>query len=549
MNFRLKLALLIAAAFGVAALSTGLTGVKADSIVGPKPTPTPPRPRVVVTNTVPTATPTPTPIPSPAASPTPQRQVETLTALQSKIRGKMLSANVARGRIGIKILSLNTGKVIFENDPEKYFTPASNMKNFTVAAAIERLGPNFRFSTKAFANALPDSSGTINGDLRILGGGDISVSTAFYNGDYYKGVDALVDELVKAGVKKITGSLVGDVSYFAGNEIPETWEWDDLQWYYGAGISALPINDNAVDVKVAPTRSGQPCNVQILPVVSIFTINNTCTTGGSSSTLSIKRRLDRNILDVSGQMPAGGSAWQGSIAVTQPVDVFLSLLKERLTARGISVGGDTRVLPASVTAPTTQTLVATLFSPPLSVIAGKTMKPSQNMYTETILWTLGEERRRQAGNGVSGDSSTVGLSVVKDFLTSDVGIPKDSVIQYDGSGMSRHDLVTPASVAALYVYMARTSKNAQVWRDSLAIGGVDGTLRRRFAGTAVSGNFRGKTGTLDQVSALSGYVRTAGGEELVLSILVNNVPASGDRISLIDGIVVALANFDGKIDE
>jgi len=545
MNHRKILIPTLSLLFVFLALWTAGSGVEAAANIAPSATPPPPRQRVIVTEPTPGPSPTVTPTPSP----TPATQVQTLASLQAKIRGRMLSANVARGRVGIKILSLNSGKVIFENDPEKYFTPASNMKNFTVATAFERLGPNFRFETKAFANALPDSSGTINGDLRIYGGGDVSVSTAFYLGDYYKGVDALVDELVKAGVKKISGSLVGDLSYFSGGEIPETWEWDDLQWYYGAGISALPINDNAVDVKVSPTRSGQPCDVRILPRTSVFTVNNTCTTGGSSSSLSITKSLDRNILTVGGQIPAGATAWQGSIAVTQPADVFLALLKERLIARGIAVGGDTRILPPSVTAPTTQTPIATLQSPPFSVIAAKTMKPSQNMYTETILWTLGEQKRRNGGAAVSGNSSVVGISVVRDFLTKQVGIPRDSVIQYDGSGMSRHDLVTPSAVAALYVYMAKTSKNAQAWRDSLAVGGVDGTLKRRFAGTAVSGNFRGKTGTLDQVSALSGYVRTAGGEELVVSILVNNVLSPGDRISMIDDIVVALANFNGKVDE
>lgn len=549
MNHRKILIPTLSLLLGFSALWTAGGGVEAAGNVAPSATPPPPRPRVIVTEPTPSPSPTVTPTITPTPSPTPAMQVQTLASLQAKIRGRMLSANVARGRVGIKILSLNSGKVIFENDPEKYFTPASNMKNFTVATAFERLGPNFRFETKAFANALPDSSGTINGDLRIYGGGDVSVSTAFYLGDYYKGVDALVDELVKAGVKKISGSLVGDLSYFSGGEIPETWEWDDLQWYYGAGISALPINDNAVDVKVSPTRTGQPCDVRILPRTTIFTVNNTCTTGGSSSALSITKSLDRNILTIGGQMPAGATSWQGSIAITQPADLFLALLKERLIARGITVGGDTRILPPSVTAPTTQTLIATLQSPPFSVIAAKTMKPSQNMYTETILWTLGEQKRRNGDAAVSGNSSVVGLSAVKDFLTKVVGIPRDSVVQYDGSGMSRHDLVTPSAVAALYVYMAKTSKNAQAWRDSLAVGGVDGTLKRRFAGTAVSGNFRGKTGTLDQVSALSGYVRTAGGEELVVSILVNNVPSPGDRISMIDDIVVALANFNGKVDE
>ena len=168
------------------------------------------------------------------------------------------------------------------------------------------------------------------------------------------------------------------------------------------------------------------------------------------------------------------------------------------------------------------------------------------MFTETILWTLGEQFGRQSS--WTADSSALGLNVVRSFLDQ-VGVPEDSVIQYDGSGLSRHDRVTPNAIVALYTYMAKQSRNAQVWRDSLAVGGVDGTLRNRFKGSIVANNFRGKTGTLDQVSALSGYVTTAGGEQLIVSIIVNNVTGEPrTRTSLIDEIVIALAGFNGKID-
>jgi len=136
---------------------------------------------------------------------------------------------------------------------------------------------------------------------------------------------------------------------------------------------------------------------------------------------------------------------------------------------------------------------------------------------------------------------------VRAFLRQ-AGIDDDSVVQYDGSGMSRHDLVTPSAIVQLYSYMAKQGRYAKDWRDSLTIGGVDGTLRNRFKGTAANANIRGKTGTLDQVSALSGYVTTSGGEELVVSVIVNGVPQPSNRTSLIDDIVVYLANFDGKID-
>jgi D-alanyl-D-alanine carboxypeptidase/D-alanyl-D-alanine-endopeptidase (penicillin-binding protein 4) len=199
--------------------------------------------------------------------------------------------------------------------------------------------------------------------------------------------------------------------------------------------------------------------------------------------------------------------------------------------------------------------IASLQSVPFREVAAKTMKPSQNMFTETILWTLGEEERNRiqiptidaANPPQRADSADLGLGVVKKFLTS-IGIPEDAVVQHDGCGMSRHDVITPSAVVALYTYMAKQSPNAQAWRDSLTIGGVDGTLANRFKGTAAAGNIRGKTGTIDQVSALSGYMSTVGGEPVVLSLIVNGVPEGRQRTSLIDDIVIAVANFDGKID-
>jgi serine-type D-Ala-D-Ala carboxypeptidase/endopeptidase (penicillin-binding protein 4) len=135
---------------------------------------------------------------------------------------------------------------------------------------------------------------------------------------------------------------------------------------------------------------------------------------------------------------------------------------------------------------------------------------------------------------------------VKKFLAG-LGVAPDGVVQYDGSGLSRHNLITPAAVVQLYNYMGK-SRYAQAWRESLTVGGIDGTLRNRFKGTRAQGNVRGKTGTIDQVSALSGYVRTAAGEELAFSMVVNGVPETSTRTSLIDEMALALANFTGRID-
>jgi D-alanyl-D-alanine carboxypeptidase/D-alanyl-D-alanine-endopeptidase (penicillin-binding protein 4) len=379
-----------------------------------------------------------------------------------------------------------------------------------------------------------------------LGRGDVSISTAFNNGDYYKGIDNLVDSIVAAGVKRIDGSLVGIEGFFRGYAVPATWEWDDLQWYYGAEVSAFPINDNAVDLKVTGGQADTPCLVSILPQNSVMQVTNLCssTASGAPNGLQVFKVPGKNSIEITGTLPAG-QRFEGYVSVTHPADLFLEVLKQRLQLRGIAVTGNSHTLPPNVPPPAGQIEIARLESPPLSSIAARTMKVSQNMYTETLLWTLGEEVGRKSG--MSGDSSVLGLAVVNGFLTQ-AGLRPKSVLQYDGSGLSRHDLATPAGVVDLYRYMANQSKYSAVWRSSLSIGGVDGTLNRRFKGTAVAGNLQGKTGTLDQVSALSGYVMTSGGDQLVLSVIVNGVPEPDIRRSLIDDIVGYVAAFNGKID-
>lgn len=509
---------------------------------------------VAAPTATPKTTPTPVPIVSPISTPTPTPVSEqTLSELQTQLRAITSRPELRRGHIGVKIAALDSGKIIYEENAEKYFMPASNMKNFTVAAALEKLTPDFRFATSAYAPAKPDANGTIRGDLTIYGRGDVSFSGTFYDGDYYKGLDALAQKLADSGLKRVEGNLIGDESYFKGFPIPSTWEWDDLQWYYGAEVSALGIGDNSVDLSVKPgSQLNAPCFVQVTPVNTIIKIINNCVTGpaGTKREIKVFKKLDQDILEISGTFSADDKGYSGMVTVAQPAELFVEVLRGLLLKKGIAVTGQNRVSNGvNVAVENNQTAapkieIARLESLPLSIIAAKTMKPSQNLYTETILWTLGEEIGDKTDPKKT--SAERGLAVVQKFL-SDAGIAPDSIIQWDGSGLSRHDLVTPSSVVQLYAYMAK-SRYANVWREALTVGGVDGTLRNRFKGTSAENNVRGKTGTIDQVSALSGYLTTAAGEKLIFSVIINAVNDSKLRNRTIDDIVVKLTDFNSKIN-
>src|SRR5678816_4175300 len=180
------------------------------------------------------------------------QQPKTLPELKAKISEVLAKPELSSAMVGIKVVSLDNGRVLFEENATKLLRPASNMKLYTVAAALDRLSPDYRFVTSVYAPAKPDAAGIVHGNLTIYGRGDPSIAARFNNGNYFKGIDDLAALIAAAGVKRIEGDLVGDETYFTGPPYGSGWDWEDLQWYYGAEVSALTVNDNALDLFVKP---------------------------------------------------------------------------------------------------------------------------------------------------------------------------------------------------------------------------------------------------------------------------------------------------------
>ncbi|HXM35564.1 MAG TPA: D-alanyl-D-alanine carboxypeptidase/D-alanyl-D-alanine-endopeptidase [Pyrinomonadaceae bacterium] len=467
--------------------------------------------------------------------------------------------------VGIKVASLDTGRVLFEQNAKKLLRPASNMKLYTVSAALDRLSPDFRFTTSVFADAKPDAAGVIHGNLTIYGRGDPSIAARFNKGNYFKGIDDLATRISGAGVKRVEGDLVGDETYFVGPQYGSGWDWEDLQWWYGAEVSALTVNDNALDLCIKPgAQVGVPASVTTGPPDPLLTIVNHVKTGpkGSKRELTVHRGLNDNTLEVSGTIPLGDRGYTGGIGISHPALLFVYLLRTALGQLGVTVSGQSRtkgaVNQALLTAGATLTTatgaaapktsgsveIASMQSPPLSIVAANTLKPSQNLYTEIILRTLG---KMAVSSGLSSarTSEFAGIEVVKAFLK-EAGLNPDSLVLSDGSGLSRNDMVTAEASVRLLTYMSN-HKYATALRDALPIAGVDGTLRNRLKGTVAENNVRAKTGTLASATSLSGYVTTAAGEKLVFSIMVNNYPSDVEpREVCIDPIAVLLASFAGR---
>lgn len=480
---------------------------------------------------------------------------KTVAELQTRISQILAKPELAPALVGIKVTSLDSGRVLFEGNAEKLLRPASNMKIYTVATALDRLSPDYRFVTSVYAAARPDTAGVVRGDLRIYGRGDPSIAARFNNGDYFKTIDELAARIVAAGVKRVEGDLVGDETYFVGPKYGAGWEWEDLTWYYGAEVTPLTVNDNALDLFIKPGATvGQPAVITTGPPDPLLTIVNNVTTSAKTTVrdISIHRALNDNTITITGTIPLDDRGYTGGIGISHPALLFVYLLRNSLATKGVVITGKSRVTGenpfSSALSPSpaiSQQEIATLQSPPFSQIASQTLKPSQNLYTELILRTLGKVSPPPPIPIPNATSEELGIEAVKTFLKT-AGIRPESLVLDDGSGLSRNDMITAEASVQLLTFMSK-HRYADVFREALPIAGVDGTLRNRFKGTPAENNLHAKTGSLSSAASLAGYVTTAAGEKLAFSIMVNNYPRGVDpRAACIDPIALLLASFNDK---
>jgi D-alanyl-D-alanine carboxypeptidase/D-alanyl-D-alanine-endopeptidase (penicillin-binding protein 4) len=498
-----------------------------------------------------------------AQQPAPAQQ--TLPELRAKISEVLAKPELSSGIVGIKVVSLDTGRVLFEENAGKLLRPASSMKLYTVATALDRLSPDYRFVTSVYAPNRLDAAGVVHGNLTIYGRGDPSFAARFNNGDYFKAIDDLASRIVAAGVKRVEGDLVGDETYFVGPKYGAGWEWEDLTWSYGAEVTPLTVNDNALDLFIKPgPGEGQPAVITTGPPDPLLTIVNKVTTGakGGKRELSIHRGLNENTITITGSIAVDDAAgYRGGIGISHPALLFVYLLRNSLAQKGVVITGKSRTTgeisqpPLVTNVPVTfnpgtpgpfQNEIVAFQSPPFSMIAAQTLKPSQNLYTELMLRTLGKMTPPPATMSPLGQTSeSLGLEAVKSFLKT-AGIRPEALVLDDGSGLSRGDMITAEATVQLLTFMSK-HRHAQVFRDALPIAGVDGTLRNRLRGTAAANNLRAKSGSLSSAASLGGYVTTAAGEKLAFAIIVNNYPRDFDpRSYCIDPIAVLLASFNGK---
>jgi D-alanyl-D-alanine carboxypeptidase/D-alanyl-D-alanine-endopeptidase (penicillin-binding protein 4) len=468
-------------------------------------------------------------------------------------------SEAGRGFWGIVIARLPDGKVLYERNADHLFQPASNMKLFTTAAALAKLGPDYVFRTTVESDALPDARGRVD-NLILVGRGDPNISGRVipyqYDSKPVSPADAvlrdLAEQVMARGVREVTGDIVADDRYFIYEPFGHDWSAEDLQWGYGAPVTALAFNDNSLTIHFQPgAKQGDTAVVSLAPVADYYRLNNRLGTSAPGTDLEIfVERLPWSMtLDVWGEIPAGAPEDTDTVAITDPPRLAAGLFEQALEARGVAARGQVKVLETSriqaanmvdpFAAPGPRVVLAEHKSVPLRQEIQVINKVSQNLHAEMLLRTLGREVKNYG-------SLTVGLQVLNDFAA-EVGIDPRATYFADGSGLSREALVTPRAIVELLVYMAN-SPNGGVYFDSLPIAGVDGTLANRFEGSSAIGKIHAKTGTIEHVNTLSGYMELPSGRRLAFSLLAdNNDLKSGHTIKTLDAIAQTIYDaYGGK---
>ncbi|MGD8277331.1 MAG: D-alanyl-D-alanine carboxypeptidase/D-alanyl-D-alanine-endopeptidase [Gemmatimonadota bacterium] len=488
--------------------------------------------------------------PSPGAPRTssvaPPESISAPAALHDDLERILRGARLTGAGMGMVVVSLDHGDTLFAQNPDEPLAPASNMKLYTTAAALHYLGPSFRFNTYLLANGSV-GAGVLEGDLVLYGTGDPTLSERFGS----RVLEEFADTLVVRGIREIHGDVVGDASYFGGSGVGVGWNPDYSNATYAAPASALSFAENVALLEIRPADgSGRP-EVRLVPGGDgIELINRVSTVSSGRSSVWLARNGYEGPVTLHGRVSRRSGTWRRWVPVSDPPLFAAGALKEALESRGIVIHGGVRAVHGAANSPvdggslftpsasggsSELRVLAVHTSPPLIDVLEVVNKKSHNFMAEQVLRTVG---RMVAGDGSIGG----GMAALDRFGRDVLGLADTALSVYDGSGLSPLNRITPGGTVRLLEFAA-ASPFWQAFLATLPEAGSRSGLRRMYR-TPAAGRLWAKTGTIRDVSALSGYVQSQGGEWLAFSIVNNNARSAGRAKAVEDRIGARLAAFD-----
>lgn len=482
---------------------------------------------------------------------------QTAPSIPERIQALLERPAALRTSWGILVRNLDTGATVYERNADKLFVPASNVKLFATAIALQRLGADYTFTTAVVTEGSVDDEGTLTGDLRLVGGGDPNFSSRIlpyrkkedYASDRLRPARQLARQIQEAGIRRVTGDLIGDDSRYVWQPYARGWSYADTLQSYGSPATALVFNDNIIDVHVTPGSVGGTARMRVVPDLPFFQFaNRSATVSGRhvERRLTFRRGDLADELVLAGQIPSRSRGRTFQLAAQDPARYAAMALRAALEDLGIAIEGavaSKHLFPdrlqslRSLPKPGSRSAgdaVAEVTSESLAEAIRVVNKDSQNLHAEML---LREVALQESGVG----SQEAAVASMRRFLA-EIGIRSGEFFLRDGSGLSRHNLLAPRGTVRLLEYMWH-SDDREAYLNSLPVAGHDGTLDWRFRQPTTRGRIRAKTGSMSHVLALSGYADGAASETLAFAIFANNFGMnSSSTRQLVDAIASALVH-------
>jgi D-alanyl-D-alanine carboxypeptidase/D-alanyl-D-alanine-endopeptidase (penicillin-binding protein 4) len=438
----------------------------------------------------------------------------------------LADSSLTHASVSLCVADAKTGDIILDYNSGISLTPASVMKIITSAAALEILGPGYTFKTSVgYTGSLNKRSGTLKGNIIILGGGDPALGSVYFS-DHYKGfLDSWVREIKKIGIKKIKGRVITDDSYYDFLPVPAKWLWEDEGNYYGAGAYGLSIFDNTYEIHFK-TFSGSfpPVIKEIIPDECRFELSNFLVASGTTDEGYVFAAPYSKQGWLAGTIPVNQEDFVLKASITDPPLLIAKIMSQKIKAGGIKISDDPTTVrleqnyKAGKSVPITETI-----SPPLSDIIEVLNHESVNLFAEHLIKELGKKFKNHG-------STTSGAEVINDFLKGS-GIDTNGMFIEDGSGLSPLNAVNTRELVRLLVYMKNKGKYFSEYYSSLPDAGKNGTLKNYFKDPLFDSRLKAKSGSMTRVRSFAGYFTTVSGKEMAFSIIINNYSGPPKKIT------------------